>query len=172
MSYMQLIAFRNGEAEPDEEYKNSWGGAAMIWNALVRKYQSNFLLGRSPRKICFEEWQDLFDAVKAERLKLHPWEQCVLEWTYDNALVRREHLREIAVALEKFEDAHAIPNQICHLKAAALRMRKLAEDESVEAVGLYAMSVSENPWLEQDGEEERPYSLKTGTRHWFVELEQ
>lgn len=178
MSHSALIVFRNSVAETDSEYRNGHGSAPVVWSALARKYERHIYpndpLTHPPIRSPFDEWGDLWKAVKDKRVELRPWEWIALQWTYDNALVRGDKLCVVADALERFADAHALPGRVCHLEAMAARMRELAA-EGVDAVGLYATSVGDNPWHEwsrpdDDGDaESQPYDLRTGTKHWFVD---
>ncbi len=38
MSSTELIEFHNGIADNSYEFKNSWGGAARIWDSLFKAY--------------------------------------------------------------------------------------------------------------------------------------
>jgi hypothetical protein len=178
------MVFRDGKAEPDEEYSNSYGTAAMVWTALLDKYyevvypNESFMAHRTAG--INGGWEALWVAVAEHRVPLREWERIVLKWTYDNALMRGSELVALADALDRFEDAFKKPNHVCHLAAIAKRLREL---QDVDAVGLYATSVVENPWVAQetcepDEDEDpdevepdyRPYDLNRDEKHWFVRV--
>lgn len=176
MSYTALIPFRDGVAcapDDDDEFRNSWGGAAMIWSALCRKYKSiiypNDTVLCPPFREGMSSWEDLWKAD----IEMRQWERIALQFTFDNALVRGKDAEGLAAALERFEDAHAIPGQVCHLAAMAKRIRSY---QGVDAIGLYASSVGDNQWIgwvngddeDDDGDYEH-YAL-TGDRHWWVDI--
>ena len=174
MSYSQLIVFRNGLAEGDAEFRNSHGVCPMVWTALCTKYRTLIYpddpLTRATYRDIFTEWGDLWAAAK-ERLTLRAWEHLALQFTYDNALVKRRDFTALADALERFEDAHNLPGRVCHLTAIAARLRELMLEDDVDAVGLYGTSVGENPWWEHDPapDESTPYDIRSGTKHWWIE---
>lgn len=177
MSYSQLIVFRNNEAEGDEKYRNGHGTAAMIWEALHRKY---YRLIHPNHPFMAPEvaginggWEALWKADQGG-LAMRPWERLALKFTYDDALVKGSDVAALADALDRFEDAHAVPGRVCHLSAIAKRLRELGP---VDAVGLYATSVGEYPWNvrweptdEDDDPDYRPYDLTRDTKHWFIEV--
>lgn len=174
MSYSELIVFRNGLAEADSEYRNSHGTVTVVWDALLRKYEE--LIYPEQASGIRGGWEKLWSVHKETPLPLRQWEWIALQWSYDNALVRAPDLHAVADALDRFEDAHVITaRRVCHLGAIATRMREL---EGVDAVGLYATSVGDNPWSvyeppeneDEDDGEHRPYDLNRDTRHWFVDV--
>lgn len=167
MSYCALVPFRNHVPECDDvEFRNSHGGAAMIWCALCKRYNVRDEYGYQG----LGAWPILWKKVANDEIKVEPWEQFALSFTYDYALTRREHLNDLADALDKFSEFHNVPKYVNHLPAIAARLRELAKDETVEAVGLYATSCGENMWFQWDAEadESKPYDMTTGDKHWFT----
>jgi hypothetical protein len=170
MSYAQLMVFRNGLAEPDERYGNSHGVCAMVWEVLLAKYYDTVYPGYfgSDHRVAGINggWEALWKA----QIPYRPWERVVLEFTYDNRLVRGKDVVLLANALDRFEDAHRQPRFVCHLAAIA---KRLGEIGPCDAVGLHATSVNPNPWLVRlppEYEDARPYDLALDTRHQFVEM--
>lgn len=182
MSYSQLIVFRNGKAERDEEYRNSHGTASMVWTALLDRYYECVYPNApfsAPRIHGISGgWEALWKAVADRKVPLRRWEWLVLQFTYDNALARGADVLALADALERFEDAHGKPSFVCHLAAIAGRLRVVGP---CDAVGLYVTSVGDDPWLvserrqPEEGEDPdeiepdyRPYDLARDTKHWWV----
>lgn len=185
MSYSALIVFRNGLAEADAEYRNSHGTVTVVWDALLKKYEELIYSEEEIKQFRFEPWmragcnggyEKLWDVHKATPLPLRPWEWIALQWSYDNALVRAADLLVVGEALERFQDAHVVTSRrVCHLKAIGERMRELQrgriEGKDVDAVGLYATSVGDNPWMHYNEDDELvPYDLNKDTKHWFVDV--
>ncbi len=175
MSYSQLVVFRDGIAECDEEYRNSHGTVTVIWDALLQKYEHLVCPDKPfmspPTCGILGGWEKLWSVHAEGKLPLRPWEEMALQWSYDNALVHACDAHHLARALERFEDAHVVTaRRVCHLSAIAKRMRELSDDEAVTAFGIHATSVCENPWFDHDSEtgESAPYSTKSGTRHHFI----
>lgn len=167
MSYCALVPFRNHTAQADDvEFRNAHGCCSLIWTSLCKRYGVQDGYGY----YALEAWPILWKRVADGQIALEHFEQLALSFTYDYALTRREHLGALADALVKFSDRHNDPKCVNHLPAIAARLRELAEDEEVECVGLYGMSVSENLWFRWDAEadESKPYDLTTGTEHWFT----
>jgi hypothetical protein len=176
MSRSTLIVFRNGIAECDEEYRNGHGTAPMVWGALLDRYRHRIYpddpVLHTPIRSPFDEWSALWTA--AEDLPLRWWERPVLKWTYDRALVRGSDVLRLADCLDRFEDAHAKPDYVCHLGAIAKRLRAIAATmPKLDAVGLWASSVGDNPWIHycEEADDTIAYSLTDGDDHWWVECQ-
>lgn len=163
MSYAALILFdKDGNAAVHEEYKNSWGGSALVWASLCEEY------GVTPRDGEYDPWSHLWERVKDGSTILKPFEKVVLYFTYDNALVKAENFEKLADALREFWIAHQKPTRANHLDAWSRDLRKLPE--GTQAIGLWATSVCECPWTGFDEEEEKHtfYNLAEGEKHWFI----
>lgn len=139
MSYTQLIPFVDGKAQPGIEFRNAWGGAARIWDALFKAYV--------PKKHEYDSWVCSTDDRRlrdlAKRADLPKFERAVHVFTFDLFYVRNEHLRDLASDLRAFVQKYPVNGQVDHLPAFA---KWLEEHGTVEAVGLYATSVGENLW--------------------------
>ncbi len=143
MSYTKLITFKDGKADGGVEYRNAWGGAARIWTALFDAYV--------PKKHEHDSWlanngndQRLWDLANREYLPI--FERAVHAFTFDHFYVRNEHFKRFAADLRAFVEKYPAGNTVDHLPAWA---KWLDENNSVEAVGLYGTSVSENVWYRQ-----------------------
>lgn len=174
MSYSEImIANADGDLCGALELRNSHGTAAMVWTALCRKYADKMYdrLQKPPYELMM--WEDLWKATQDGRVELRWWEWNVLNWTYDRALIKGEDLETFVSSLRMFEEAHALPGYVCHLPATADYLVGLLTGERPRAIGLYATSVSDNPWWVRSGnedEEGRSYNIDRDTKHWFVEI--
>lgn len=146
MSYCQLIPFHDGKPEHGEEFRNAWGGAARIWDALFKRYLKD-------PNIKYDNWlgkraDDLWPLARREDLP--EFERAVHAFTFDRAYVRREHFKKLAADLRKFASNYPAEG-IDHLPAWAQAIENL----DAEAVGLYGTSVSENIWWKYVEAQER-----------------
>lgn len=202
MSYTELkIVTENGDVEGFSEYKNSWGFAAFVWDMLCAKYgveelyrrDKNKSKSREPYLMPGDTWQYLWECVKEDKIKLKTWESNVLFSTYDDAIVKRDDLLQLADDYDMFAEALRPEGRVCHLRSIAKDMRK-AYEQGALGICFYAMSVGDDPWygvyteenpddMELDyGTEEynkqeelwedsyRPYNVNTDSKHWYVEL--
>lgn len=142
MSYTQLIVFKDGKPDRAIEFRNAWGGAARIWDALFKAHV--------PKKHEYDTWlsnpedRRLWDLALDERLEM--FERAVHAFTFDRHYVRNEHFGRFASDLHLFVYKHPPGQRVDHLLAWATW---LDENASAEAVGLHATSVSENQWRRQ-----------------------
>lgn len=140
MSYATLILFKDGKPDGGVEYSNAWGGSARIWDALFKAHV--------PKKHEFDSWMtnngdDSRLWSLASRADLPMFERAVHAFTFDHFYVRNEHFGRLAADLLAFAERHPADGRVDHLPAWAEWLKK---NNSVEAVGLYGTSVSENPW--------------------------
>lgn len=184
MSSTELkVALTDGELNTAIEYRNSWGGAAMVWTALALKYGLDFYDDfRDKKRPPMGEdsgWEQVWKR-HADGGKMRPWEVNVLCFTYDNCLIQGCDLKVFADSLDLFQEALQQPDTVCHLKAMATEVRK-AIKEGARAVGLYATSVSEDPWVTYDDHglnedhddydpECVPYNIDRGDKHYFAKI--
>jgi hypothetical protein len=161
MSYCAIIEFRNGIADTEQSFGNSWGGAARIWTAVYDKYLKD-------PNVQYDNW--LTDSSKPncrlwklhEDSRLFEFDKVVHVATYDDCIIRNENFVKFAAHLREFSAAYQLEG-VNHLPAWA----KFIEESNAEAVGFYHTSVCENPWVSwNDDDESVPYSLLTGDKHW------
>lgn len=167
MSHCEIIEFKDGKPVSSAEYKNSFGGAARIWDALFNAYL------KDPAKE-FDSWltrnmrdpsdRTLWDLAKRDDLP--PFERAVHMATFDRAMIRRENFARFAGDLRQFVKKYPAGDRVCHLSAWADRIA--ASD--AEAIGFWMMSVSDNLWQEWDEEadESVPYDLNARTDHFEI----
>jgi hypothetical protein len=170
VSYCEVIGFKNGVPGESKEFRNAWGGAAYIWDALYEKYL------KDPSKP-YDSWlgstgrddRRLWDLARREDIP--EFMRAVHVSTFDHAIVRAEnlpkfcgHLREFAQHFGKERGHGAV---VCHLPGWADYIETLAD---VEAVGFYGTSCGENLWRGWDGEKDEPvpYDLGKRTDHYDV----
>ena len=151
MSWMELKVVMKGSGIilTGNEYGNSWGGAAFIWDALCKKYDVKDQYGYSS----FEAWKILWNKVRDEEILLTPEEHNVLHFTYDNALVKGEDMQLFADSLRKFSDEHGKEGRVNHCRSMARDIEQHIKEGDVDGLGLYATSVGEDPWDVYDEEE-------------------
>jgi hypothetical protein len=170
VSYCAIIEFRDSVADTVQQFGNSWGGAARIWDALYNKYLKNPMLE-------YDNWltdsskpgnRRLWDLVDDSRL--FDFEKAVHCATFDNFIVRRENFPRFCEHLREFSRAHPCGG-VDHLPAWAAFIEK----SDAEAVGFHHTSVTGNPWVSYDEEKDEsvPYDLRTGDKHAevYAELE-
>jgi hypothetical protein len=136
-----------GQVEEVEEYRNSWGGFARIWDSIYDAYLKN------PNDK-FDGWMD-FSGKNSKKLwalwkdpKVPKWIRQILTSTFDYAIVERERLNEYANLLDKFVDNFPVPDQVDHLADWAKEARKLAEDENCVGICFHGTSCGDNLWLD------------------------
>jgi len=161
MSSTQLVEFRDGIAYGCTEYRNSWGGAARIWDSIWDKYGT--------KKHEYDNWLSAATDGRLWRLwETEGFSECeklAYLFTCDNALVAKEDFKKVAIALRDFARIYPTTG-CCHLNAFA----DYFDASEGDAIGLYATTVTENPWFSWDEEKDEsvPYELATGQRHWFI----
>jgi len=159
--------FKDGKADTQEEFRNAWGGSAFVWTCVYDehlkdphdKYDSWMACaGTGDRRL----WDLASDA------RLQPFERAIHAFTFDRAMVRREHFAQLAQDLRDFHKRHLAKaaGKVCHLPEWA----DLIEGCEAEAVALYGTSVSDNLWWDYDEEidMEVPYDLNERDEHFEV----
>ena len=164
MSYCAIVTFKDGKSDDEVIYRNSWGGVALVWTKLFDAYLKN-------PDVDYDNWMmHLHDESwwgLAERTDLEWFERAVMTATYDRAMVRREHFKQLAEHFRQFV-AKYLPEFgcVCHL----LDWADFIEVCEAEAIGFYATSVGENLWYRYDEkvDETFPYDLNAEDKHFEV----
>lgn len=170
MSYCALkFVNPNNIVETEQEFGNAWGFQPAVWSHIGEKYCGDANIAFTMAMKSPEEQQKLFwGLVKDPRLENH--ERMVLGFTYDNAILEREHFERMAGYLEKFQDERKEKNPECwgHFYAIAKALREAPAE--VKGACLHGTSVTEDPWapFDEEKEEHVPYDLSQGDKHWFV----
>jgi len=161
VSYCQIVEFRNGKATYGPEFRNAWGGAAFIWDALFNKYIKDPM--REYHTWVTDE-KPLWALAKRKDLPM--FERVALAATFDWALVMWVNFKTFASDIRTFVAAHPEGNKVCHLSQWA----DFIEKSDADAIGFHHTSVSENPWftLDEEKEEDVPYDISTGEEHWDI----
>lgn len=140
MSYTELIVFKRGKMQKGPEFKNAWGGAARIWDALFKAY--------IPKRHEYDTWLSCIDDNRlwdlAGRKDITEFERAVHAFTFDRFYVRRKNFARMANDLRSFVQKYPAGEGVDHLPSFA---KWLDENSFPDAVGLYGTSVAENPWI-------------------------
>lgn len=168
MSYCALIPFIDGKPSNPIEFRNSWGGAARIWNSLFDAYlkdpnnKYDTWLGENAKRL----WP------LATRKDLPLFERAVHASTFDLFYVRRDHFKQFANDLWSFVRKYPVAGNCAdHLPAWAALID--SSRNKIEAYGFHGTSVAETPWLDYDeeGDVEVYKSLSEGQEvyDWLAE---
>ena len=160
MSYCAIRTFKKGKAADFYEFRNAWGGAMYIWDAIYDKYlkreEIDYVLLNTDRL-----W------LLSQDKRLRKFERAVLASTYDSVIIHRKDFPTYTEDLNNFLGTYPPPGDIvCHLADWGLRIRILEAD--IEAIAFHGNSVCEDPWLVCDDEKDEyePYDLTVGDKHW------
>jgi hypothetical protein len=129
-----------------EEYRNGWGTAPLIWDYLARKYAN------APHWLRVVErfWAPLGSPDRIEigdaddRLLLH--------LTFDAVLLPRDEFVRAADIVEHRLLPTVPENYANHWPAIIGLWRRYRTDPLVLGWGLYATSVSDNPWFDSEAQ--------------------
>lgn len=173
MSYSTLYVFyEDGDAREHATFKNAFGSAARVWEALSQKYARTLHPeGRLP--FSMDLWQEIW---KIEDVTPIPWwEHNVLHWTFDKALIRAVDVPLFIESLEKFSTELPAGNMVSHLGSLAKLLTKLvAEGEGgFRAIGFQHTSAADEAWQVTDPETEEclPYNMVKQDQHYFIEIQ-
>src|SRR6185437_1462852 len=106
MSTTTIFVFQEPDwtAKVHAELGNSWGWAAFVWEALLKRYRYA-IRGIEPNDRYFHgthNWPKLWE--QEADIPFEPWERNVLRATYDRAIIRGlTPLARIAGELRRFE---------------------------------------------------------------------
>jgi hypothetical protein len=162
MSYCEIIAFKDGKPGECLECRNSWLGAAFIWNCIWDKWLKN------PAKE-YDTWivpgpntQKLWDAVKRSDIPVAI--RAVHASTFDHAVIYQKDFARFAADLGEFVRYFDAVGK-SHLESWAEFVRT---HNDADAVGFYQNSVVDHPWYQQGTDDSIPYDLNTGDKHFDV----
>lgn len=160
MSECKLITFVDGVPSDSYEFRNSWGGAARIWDAMFQKYLKD---PNNPYDSWMAHSDDLWKL--ANRDSIPRCERAVHASTFDYAIVRRENFEQYGADLRAFVERYPTGQRVCHL----LAWSDIVRECQAEAIGFHATSCGESLWSSWDGEsDEVLYDLRTGDKHFEV----
>lgn len=185
MSYTEIFGFdRNGDAYLQDEVTNAWRRAMSIWSILEERYLPQYrpsfipkhienkdiekVLGYKPsRTSCIfdnKAMKEIWNLADDERLKSN--EKIALATTFDYVIIKKENFEQLIKAFREFEGNTS-------LKEQADIIEKMLNDENCIALGFNQTSVNGDNWTNLGGyneetEEQIPYNLFTGDKHWFL----
>lgn len=171
------VASADGVMQRGRAFRNAWGGAWFVWDALWRAYLSRDKL--STVTLASEiERERLWRLDRDERLSIP--ERIALISTFDFCLIHRHEAEWVADAFDAFVKTHERrrTGRACSLPLQALYLRELAQCPEVREIGWWQQSVSADPWwfvreVESSHEgsvllNDEPYNLNKGHSHWFL----
>lgn len=171
------VASADGVMQRGRAFRNAWGGAWFIWDALWRKYCREGDL--SVLTLANErEREALWQLDRDERLLVD--ERIALISTFDYCLIHRQDALRVADAFDAFVTLHERrrTGRACSLPLQAIYLRELAQCPEVREIGWWQQSVSPDPWWfvreveSSHGEtqvlNDEPYNLNKGHSHWFL----
>lgn len=158
-----------GSGHEVAKYSNSFGSAYRVWASLGQAYLNSI-------NAIWEKSDDLWWLIYGNRLSRE--EKLMLAWTFDHALLPKDHFAEMSAAMVTFNKKYPLPEKYAnHIPAYAQLIDSLAEDPNIMAIGWHQTSVSLNPWWvrtglnteteEYDGEG-RLYDLSIDTYHTWI----
>lgn len=141
MSYVQLLtAGEDGQLKYGPEYRNAYGFAGLIWDALGERYAGK-IVEKTGKHWSSTEPVPLWEWADAEKLPAHEANALVL--TYDRAFIRgREQLQHAANSLALF-DASNFQQYVNHLLTIARDLSMAVANGAVYAA-FYGHSGGEN----------------------------
>lgn len=162
MSYCEILSFKNGIPDDYLECRNSWGGAAYVWNAMYNKYLKN-------PDVEYDSW--LFNSGALWKLdkdqSIPRFMRTVLSATYDNAIVRQANFKQYIEDLRAFVNYFGTNGNVCHLNTWA---EYIEAHMDAEAIAFNATSVNSDQWRKWDDEidDSVPYDLNKQDKHFEV----
>ena len=168
MSYCEIKRFDNDVVSDAREFRNSWGGHAMVWTRCYDRYL------KDPKKD-FDCWGNagegdrrLWDLPK--RIDLPDFVRAVLVSTFDHAIVHKEHFERFRHHLRQFVEFFGTQGGVCHLIGY---VEFIEANMDAQAIGFHGTSVCSDPWLEHPAASEDdddpdlvPYNLASGKKHF------
>lgn len=148
----------NGEIVYIGETRNAFRGAMHVWDTLCTKYG----IGGG----MFGGYQELWKL--ADKGVLTPSENIVMKSTFDNVVVKKENIPGLLAAFREYGREYSNSS---YLEQAGLVEEFVVSDEAMAGVCWNQTSVNENPWIDgydEETEEYIPYSISTGSKHWFL----
>lgn len=157
MSYTELkIVELDGSIKTYQEFNNSWGGFAYIWDSIWEKY-----VKKDESDMWLTDIERLVQAVY--NADIPNWARLILVSTLDNAIVEYDKLPIMSRYYSNFIDLFPHGEKVCHLPEwgkACLKIHKDYNSANCAGICFYASSVCEDPWED--------YDITKEDRHWFV----
>jgi len=159
MSYTEIYGVKtNGEVVFVDEVRNAFAGAFHVWQSLADAYgiQGGMLGGFN------QLWK------MADKGVLKDFENITMKATFDNVVVKKEDVPNLLQAFKEYDKTY--PNSNLPEQARIIS-EEILLDEDFIGVCWNQTSVNSNPWVEGydvEMDEEIPYNVLNGKRHWFL----
>ncbi len=174
MSRTTMYGFtRDGERHEVAEFKNSFGSAAFIWDAMSKRYLKTSFGQLMTKAELDKLWTLAYD------MSISYCHRLVLGSTFDRMLVSYKNFDMLAGLYDSFtKQFPPTDTEVCHLPAIAAKLRELAVEGKYIAVGWQQTSVAEEMWW-VDGPEDpetgdhpqaRPYNLHKDHQHLWLSV--
>ena len=160
MSYSTLMMVWPGEkVECGPELSNSWGTAPVIWDLMAKMYLGKDVVAiLDMERVCdLARREDIAKSVRA-----------VLRMTFDNAYIKRANYVRASRDIGEFFDFFTVNDDVVNHWPKIQEF--LDSDPDVPAIGFWATSVSDCPFM-GDGDEEYDgdaYTPFDWSRAWEV----
>lgn len=164
MSHTTLYEFRDGLPRAAAEFKNAWGSAAYVWNAMHERYlqTENYPTWMVPDSTTN---LPLWELPRNTDLPLRLFERAVLASTFDSAIIMRRNFEQFAEHLTEFVINYPPAGKACHL----LDFADFISISVADAIGFLQTSCGNNFWLpENEAGECMPYNIHSGKFHFEV----
>lgn len=159
MSYTELkIILLNEPVKIYQEYSNSWGGFAYIWESIWKKYLKRYEYDTWLNESNHERlWQSINDNSIPE------WIRMLLITTFDYAIIEYEKLPLLVQYYKDFVELFPPEKKVCHLLGWRKNCLDIFENNNnINCTGIcfYGTSVCDDYWMD--------YDLLKENKHWFV----
>lgn len=145
MSYCALVAFKADKTTDTTEFRNAYGGAYRIWQALYDRHLKDPV---KPHEYVLSPDVSRRLWALADDLTLPRYARSVLTATFDHALVFQKDFLEFRADLLAFDAAYPTPpDAVNHLPAWAEAFAHAFDLGDRVAVGFHGTSVVEDLWV-------------------------
>lgn len=157
------ITGRDGDVHEGRCFRNSWGSAWFIWDALWRAYVDTTATVHHLSSLPSAMTRAQLWALDRDP-RLPPPERITLISTFDYVMIRRDECLLVADAFDafvrRFERRHSGPSTIT---LQANYLRELAAHPDIHEVCWQQNSAGSALW---SVDPDRPYNVRTDTQHW------
>ena len=161
MGFISLYAVpKKGVLKLVTTYKNSSGGAHLVWEYLFQKY-----IKCADKTQIQDNYDDVFQL--SENKKINSYEKVCLELTFDKAILKLEHIPSACLVLDTMFLAinGADMPVVNHLKSISEDLKKIYLEKKVYGVCFNWTSITEG-W--KSDKEERLWDIFKDSGHWFL----
>lgn len=147
-----------------QTYPNGWGSAAFVWTSLCMRYAI------APTHLTLDQWPVLWAWAAKDPGAMEWWELATLRSTYDRVVVCQDDFKRLAEAFRLFCAHHRRPSMVCHYQEYAKRLDLLHWAGSWKHCAWQHTSSGDEDWVVHEGDDCRPYNVRTDTGHKFLDL--